>query len=1046
MDDEDVIAPLAQENDDGASRVDPKQAGDSDASNGNNDPEPFDLESFSTLVERDLIAYSVSWDPLLQALRAIGASLAGQHRAREAMAGDVRALKEQLARSEGDKQAMTAALDQLQGDLGGMQAQLEKLQSEREQEAEAKAAEAAAKQSNEESDADENAAEHDASSSSTPSPTTPFVTPEELTEAQRSLARELKRSLSRAFGQEDGVHEHDGEEPIGSFRLPGAPFATKVEVDSAVAAVKEQLDRGLSAHDARLDALQDSIGNLDELSSQLSARVHEQLSSRLPATPPPPTSPTASTRGEIGAGESTPANDSILLKSIKELRSTQDAHERQLKQQQSLADKHAADLASLLAQLDDLSIQQQTVLSGMSMGPGSGTILSSRSDKSGHNLAGESTSGEGGHEPDGGGSASTQHQPMQLDLSLVFAKIADLRRTTDASLNSLQNNLANVSGASAGLQAQVDALRNGAVFSEHLQLHMIEAQLAMQKELLARNQRFQERTKPQLADWRRALDDNEAKLVRGQADDEILQELQQLQRNYRRTLMAITPLVNSPLSIAESAQTLSDEVRQLDHGRQVGVLPVRVPMGGDSDDEAENERAKRAAREREEEYARKLRFLDEEIAATLQVNVVTEKKNDPLLKSLDSMREKLEELWSMWHKNYNQKLRGGGSSSSNGEEASDAARLAGGSSGDAFGGSAEALRDVELRLMGAVRRLGALEEDVERLHTATDLNTSELATGATNAATRRVSNAAHGLEDLDVLKRELQAEIAKVAAMVDAHNSHPGSRRGLAQHNQHGNGGDLLTGLYAQLTGREIDGRFNDLAPDAQKQLHDAFMKELTKKVTNSVLASDKFAALSRSGGGAAGAAGGPGANAGGGANASANFRMLLDNFALKVEDRLDDARDTTAEELSRLRKELLDQIRLRLEAALRDLRAELQAYGLLPTPGADANGDSTAVGTKPVMCVACSRPVPVSGVVREAGAPAEVVIPEPSTLGPDYVSASFLSRTPWRLLTDDGWQEFERMEDDFVYRAGFKMPANDRCVVLPALVRCGNGLRDSLV
>lgn len=40
-------------------------------------------------------------------------------------------------------------------------------------------------------------------------------------------------------------------------------------------------------------------------------------------------------------------------------------------------------------------------------------------------------------------------------------------------------------------------------------------------------------------------------------------------------------------------------------------------------------------------------------------------------------------------------------------------------------------------------------------------------------------------------------------------------------------------------------------------------------------------------------------------------------------------------------------------------------------------------------------------------------------------------------LRTDDGalvmrWQEFERVDDDYVYRAGFKMPANDRCVALP--------------
>lgn len=341
----------------------------------------------------------------------------------------------------------------------------------------------------------------------------------------------------------------------------------------------------------------------------------------------------------------------------------------------------------------------------------------------------------------------------------------------------------------------------------------------------------------------------------------------------------------------------------------------------------------------------------------------------------------------MWHKNYNHKLRGGSGSvggSSSVEEGAGGGHSAqisapGQSGGEQVG--SEALRDVEMRLLSAVRRLGALEEDVERLNAATELNTAELA-NAGGLNSQRGSGLSARLGELDALRQELLAEIGKVAAQVDSGSSSVsslfaagGGRRVAGSDNGSGSGvsGDFMMGLYSQLTGREIDGRFEDLTPDAQKQFYDNFMKELTKKVTHAVLNSDKFI-------GSRGAASGATAA---GSNASVNYRMLLDNFAQKVEDRLDDAREVSAEELARVKKELSDQFRVRLEVAMRELRAELM---LLPSD----NGESTAMGTKPVMCVACSRPVPVSITVRESGAvpPGDFAHPEPPLQsGPDYVS-----------------------------------------------------------
>ncbi|KAJ8577867.1 hypothetical protein ON010_g1341 [Phytophthora cinnamomi] len=608
----------------------------------------------------------------------------------------------------------------------------------------------------------------------------------------------------------------------------------------------------------------------------------------------------------------------------------------------------------------------------------------------------------GKNEKQAGRVVEATSQP-HLDLSLVFTKLADLRRSTDASLNSLQQSIKGVSGTTQSQQEQLDALRNNVVFNEHLQAHLVEARLAMQKELLARNQTFQDRTKPQLVEWRKALELTEDKLLQGNSDDETLHALQQMQRCYHRTVLSIAPLVNSPLSIAETLQTLSDEVKQLQNAVRLGVVPLRVTDYSNVNENSEGEPNKE---DREEEYTRKLRYLDEEIDATLQVNITTEKKNDPLIKGLDAMREKPSDVVAVSSGSSTN------SSSADNHAAHDERR-------HSFQRNPESLREMELRLSGAVRRLAMVEEDIERLNSLTaHLNAADRGPGnaGSDGSMPIVSRRAPStnnlrtelvMEEIEKLRKEVYAEIAKLStqSLGDANggsNSNSNSTTSLVSMDRRSmveaaaKQGDVLTDLYSQMTGRELDTRLYNSA-EGQKQFYDNFIKEVTKKVSG-IINADK---------------GGPrGPGIGGAANANVNYRLLLDNFAQKVDDRLEDAREFTTEELARLRRELMEQLKIRFEVALRDIRGELML--LQPT-----DGDSTAMGTKPVMCVACSRPVPVSTVIREAGSlPADIVNPEPVN---PALPAEF--------------QDYDRPDDEFVFRAGFKMPANDRKILtLPFL------------
>ncbi|KAK1945112.1 hypothetical protein P3T76_003645 [Phytophthora citrophthora] len=391
----------------------------------------------------------------------------------------------------------------------------------------------------------------------------------------------------------------------------------------------------------------------------------------------------------------------------------------------------------------------------------------------------------------------------------------------------------------------------------------------------------------------------------------------------------------------------------------------------------------------------------------------------------------LESLWSLWHRNYNVNSIQPNSTVVVHDNSSASDNSVGNPSDreerrhSVQQRNSDNMREMELRLSGAVRRLAMVEEDIERLNAITaEFNTSDkhktlVGAGSdpnSGVVSRRASSSNNlrtelVMDEMDKLRKELFAEIAKVSAQFDGNNGSgdnnnstslvPVDRRSMIE--AAAKQGDVLTDLYSQMTGKELDTRLYN-SSEGQKQFYDNFIKEVTKKVSG-MLNSEK------------GVQRGPGI--GGAANANANYRLLLDNFAQKVDDRLEDAREFTTEELARLRRELMEQLKIRFEVALRDIRGELML--LQPT-----DGDSTAMGTKPVMCIACSRPVPVSTVIHEAGSLAtEMTNSEPtnSSLPAEIV------RKPCGLM------DYDRPDDDFVFRAGFKMPANDRKILtLPFL------------
>lgn len=1062
------------------------------------DNDDFDAHTFASMLQQDLIAHSVSWDPLVKVLQALGKSMARHQRTQQGYDESIKkiqdqvveqmqqvaALRDDVSRAGDEKKQAAAALEAMQSRVGELQSQVEENKelapregendqrqdgtSDREQgligagNSEDGVSVVAKEPSQASQEVNSIAQENDLlrensglqekelpREKSLPQIKNPplastidgpqFVTLMDLAEAKRELREELTNALAQALSPKviDESHEKKSNESIqtepsaqidNDSRVVKAPSPRLNEVQPSrtlsfsskeleqnverLQGLQDALTAKLLKHDLLLDEIKSQMAKLDENLSQGSASFANQRLGGETVDADGSTGVSALPKEVEQPHVDLTLDLTSILKDLKDLKAVQDDYDLKLRDHDTAVEKHTADIKALTDSLDDLSVQQQTVASMFTSGPrNGGSVGSSIADVAADNPVNSvKVSKQVDAEID------LPSQP-QLDLSLVFTKLADLRRSTDASFQSVQQMIKGVSSTTQAQQDQLNALRKRVVSDQLVEAHLVEARLAMQKEFLGRNQAFQDHTKLQLAEWRKALELTEDSLFGGMSDDGTLNSLQQMQRNYHRTLLSVTPLISSPQIILDTLQTLLDEVKQLQSAGDSGVVPSRNGDHNNSGDQAEGKENK----DDQGEYERKLMYLAKEIDATLRLNITTEKKNDPLLKGLDAMREKLEELWSTWHRNYNVSsaqpsevltfhddahIAGGGQNGF--EERHQSIQLR----------NPDGLREIDMRLSGAVRRLAVVEEDIERLNSLTaDLTAagtfklqgneeSTMTVASRRSSSTNTLQAELIMNEIDKLRKDVYDEMANIMGKLEdkdsgrTNNNYNSTasivlpdHRNLAEN--FANHGDVLTNVFPSTTSQELSTRVIT-SKDDPKQFYDTLIPEITKKVLDMV----NFEK---------GSFRGPGS--GGPASANVNFRLLLNNLAQKVDDRLENARDMTSKELARFRKELMDQLNVRFEVAVRDIRGEL----MLLQP---IDGDSTAMGTKAIMCVACSRPVPVSSVVREAGSP-PVDMANLDAMNPS-LAAEF---------------DYDRSDDEFVFRAGFKMPSNDRKIMtLPIL------------
>ncbi|KAG9414807.1 hypothetical protein AC1031_008222 [Aphanomyces cochlioides] len=130
------------------------------------------------------------------------------------------------------------------------------------------------------------------------------------------------------------------------------------------------------------------------------------------------------------------------------------------------------------------------------------------------------------------------------------------------------------------------------------------------------------------------------------------------------------------------------------------------------------------------------------------------------------------------------------------------------------------------------------------------------------------------------------------------------------------------------------------------------------------------------------------------------NPAQLLDSFAQNIEAKLTETQNSNRKQIECIKEDLNDLVRQRVSKALQSLP--------IPLAGGD---ETTAAASKPMMCIACSRPVKLEGSVQDTihdRLPVETMVKVPHDPVLD-------------VPIDEPGDEYH------VYRAGFRMPTHDK-------------------
>ncbi|GLE09387.1 hypothetical protein PINS_up020996 [Pythium insidiosum] len=177
----------------------------------------FDADFFASILQKQLIAYNVSWDPLMKALETLAASMTRQQRAQrgnnnamEELKDQVNELRDHLHRVEKEKAEMTTTVSALQD-------QVRELTSQQQQQQEVLNELIASS----------------ATTSATADPESgnePLATIRDLRSVKQTLSSQLKRSLSAVFGEDFVVSEDDEEDDVLGDAEAGDPQAFRIRI------------------------------------------------------------------------------------------------------------------------------------------------------------------------------------------------------------------------------------------------------------------------------------------------------------------------------------------------------------------------------------------------------------------------------------------------------------------------------------------------------------------------------------------------------------------------------------------------------------------------------------------------------------------------------------------------------------------------------------------------------------------------------------------------------------------------------------------------
>ncbi|ETW03170.1 hypothetical protein H310_05587 [Aphanomyces invadans] len=641
-----------------------------------------------------------------------------------------------------------------------------------------------------------------------------------------------------------------------------------------------------------------------------------------------------------------------VIKQLKELATADAVHTSMMDTNKSSIQKVKADVVKVAADLQSL-LENQSLLQGFQTSAG-------------------------------GGSSST-------DLSMVFAKLAEMRKAQQDANSALQANVDSLverqtsnQEALHALKGHVDSLE-AKVGSHQTTLGLrddedaewvkkmgrqLEAQLGHQKDMVQRGLHVQERVLTAFLDLTQRATDMRQDVEKASTSDVLgvkVPEIQKLFQVFHRMGPQISHVLALPPQSHEALQRIAHSI-ELSHFAPADAQP-----------------------------------LTSTVSETHQMLSSLELHNENMAKQQGQIRTQLDELWHAWNAKMHMDMlakymmlskelrdmikqtpmRAGGPSSNN---------LHIGKHNNGSGLSEADTKVLETKLVSTNRRLNDIEENLRAL-------------SKNIMAYKQDMNDKVTAGNLSKLKFQVFSELAKIHAVL-------GSAR------FQGQGGQSSSTPMRVLDDTEIKPSLDDQAEliaslcnelkqslaekekeneaaagtshhslsklSNENELFNAKLEAITEKVAELFMSLEMHRTNSQPRH----------------AIPTYNPGQMLDSFAQNIDAKLAETQSLNRKEIHDIRDELDDLVRQRVAKAMETLQGPIE-YG----------DGTTAGGSKPVVCIACSRPVKLETHIQDTihdRLPAEPMVKVPHDPVLD-------------VPIDEPGDEFH------VYRAGFRMPSNDK-------------------